>query len=84
MVGRVAADPQNNPAVRGDWTDHHLWATLAGLKKERELKCASARAPLVEGLTSPRRQPDRKTLAASLGKQGRLDYVNFGTYVPRI
>jgi hypothetical protein len=40
--------------------------------------------PLVEGLSSPRRQPDLKTLAASLGKQGRLDYVNFGTYVPRI
>jgi hypothetical protein len=29
MVGRVAADPQNNPAVRGYWTDHHLWPTLA-------------------------------------------------------
>ena len=29
MVGRVAADPQNNPAVRGHWTDHHLGATLA-------------------------------------------------------
>ena len=29
MVGRVAADRQNNPAVRGYWTDHHLGATLA-------------------------------------------------------
>ena len=28
MVGRVAADPQNNPAVEGCWTDHHLGATL--------------------------------------------------------
>jgi len=34
MVGRVAADPQNNPAVEGDWTDHHLRPTLAGLKKK--------------------------------------------------
>ena len=51
-------------------------------KKRTQAQCTSARAPLVEGLSSPRRQPDPKTLAASLGKQGRLDYVNFGTYVP--
>jgi hypothetical protein len=49
MVGRVAADPQNNPAVRGGiGPTITLGATLAGLEKERERKCASARAPLMK------------------------------------
>ena len=33
MVGRVAADPQNNPAVRGYWTDHYLGGHTGGLEK---------------------------------------------------
>ena len=53
MVGRVAADPQNNPAVEGDWTDHHLPPHTRGLEKERERKCASARAPLMKGYPKP-------------------------------
>jgi len=48
MVGRVTADPQNSPAVRVFGPTITLGATTAGLKKERERKCASARAPLMK------------------------------------
>jgi hypothetical protein len=80
--GYVSAIDSNGRTI---WiADAHQGDEKRCLKKERERNTHPPALPLVEGLSSPRRQPDLKTLAASLGKQGRLDYVNFGTYVPRI
>jgi hypothetical protein len=64
--------------------DAHQGDEKRCLREERERNAHPPALPLLKGSPPPEGKPDLKTLPASLGKQGRLDYVNFGTYVPRI
>jgi hypothetical protein len=80
MVGRVAADPKNNPAVRGVLDRPSLARpTFGGLKKERERKgVIRPRSPMKDQLhLRERRDKVLEKIACSRGAFARIEAFSY-------